>query len=210
MDTHTLGCPLPRVGLQLQLSRALGACLWRGGGPHECYPDRCASAINALHLAPTGQMYVPYVVPSENGARCGVSLLQLWDGSPPHASASGTVSASPSPSLLSGPHSDEAGSEAEAGAGAGTRQPRTALRITSPRAPFAFSVQPYTTEDLALASHNTELEACPRPFFSLNLDAEVMGLGGDDSWTASVHDEYLVPSDQRHHLAFSFSFPTVL
>ena len=214
VDTHALGCPLPRVGLQLQLNKTLGACLWRGGGPHECYPDRCASAIKALHLAPTGQLYVPYIVPSENGGRCDVSLLQLWDDS-----------ASTSHSLLSEPHEAQAepeagaevGAEAEAKAateaGAGLqqeRQPRAALRISSPRAPFCFSVQPYTTEDLALASHATELEACPRPFFSLNLDAQIMGLGGDDSWTASVHDEFLVPSDQRHHLAFSFSFPSVL
>ena len=48
----------------------------------------------------------------------------------------------------------------------------------------------YTTEDLQLAQHPHELT--PRPFVALNVDAALMGVGGDDSWTACVHDEYLI------------------
>ena len=32
----------------------------------------------------------------------------------------------------------------------------------------------------------------PRPFIAVNLDAALMGVGGDDSWTACVHDEFLI------------------
>ena len=32
------------------------------------------------------------------------------------------------------------------------------------------------------------LERRIRPFYSLNIDSHIMGLGGDDSWTASVHE----------------------
>jgi beta-galactosidase len=145
---------------------------------------------------------VPYIVPSENGARCDVSLLQLWDDT-----AAMAIASEQSRSLLV----DEEGPETETENQAAheTKEAPRALRITSPLAPFSFSVQPYTTEDLALAAHATELEACARPFYSLNLDSQIQGIGGDDSWTACVHEEFLVPSDQRHHLAFSLSFPVV-
>ena len=32
--------------------------------------------------------------------------------------------------------------------------------------------------------------------------AKQMGVGGDDSWGARVHDEYLIPSDQPLTLSF--------
>lgn len=57
---------------------------------------------------------------------------------------------------------------------------------------FNFSAQRFTTEDLALAAHSSELELFPRPFISVNIDPYLMGIGGDDSWSAGVHEEYLV------------------
>ena len=67
--------------------------------------------------------------------------------------------------------------------------PEEALRISAPR-PFDFSAHRYTTEDLNAAQHPHELT--PRPFIAVNLDAALMGVGGDDSWTACVHDEFLI------------------
>ena len=32
------------------------------------------------------------------------------------------------------------------------------------------------------------LDRSIRPFYSLNIDSHIMGVGGDDSWTASVHE----------------------
>ena len=57
---------------------------------------------------------------------------------------------------------------------------------------FNFSASRFTTEDLALSTHSTELELFPRPFVCLNIDPYLMGIGGDDGWTASVHEEYLL------------------
>lgn len=31
-----------------------------------------------------------------------------------------------------------------------------------------------------------------RPFYSLNIDSRIMGVGGDDSWTASVHEGTII------------------
>lgn len=36
------------------------------------------------------------------------------------------------------------------------------------------------------------LDRSIRPFYSLNIDSRIMGVGGDDSWTASVHEDFLL------------------
>ena len=54
------------------------AC-WHGLGPHENYPDRCSSAWVSQHRLPVEKLSTPYVVPSENGHRCGVRWLSLED-----------------------------------------------------------------------------------------------------------------------------------
>jgi len=72
------------------------------------------------------------------------------------------------------------------------------LLITS-AAPFDFSALPYTVEDLHKASHTHELSS--RDFVCVNLDHKLMGVGGDDSWTVCVHEEYLIPPK-----AYDFEF----
>ncbi len=50
---------------------------------------------------------------------------------------------------------------------------------------------PYTTDDLQNAKHPFELTH--RSFVTLNLDLEQQGVGGDNSWGAWPHEEYLIP-----------------
>lgn len=71
--------------------------------------------------------------------------------------------------------------------------------------PLNFSAMPFTTDDLNSAMHSTELEAFPRPFTSVNVDPFLMGVGGDDSWSACVHEEFLLlPDKYSFDLDFSF------
>lgn len=55
---------------------------------------------------------------------------------------------------------------------------------------FAFSALPYLAEDLAEQMHPESLT--PRPVTAVSLDHRLMGAGGDDSWSACVHDEFLI------------------
>ena len=72
--------PLPRVGLQLFVDpKVVSWATWRGRGPHECYPDRKASAIDAVHSSSIPSLYVPYLVPGENANRTDVDWLLLHD-----------------------------------------------------------------------------------------------------------------------------------
>ncbi|OLQ95397.1 beta-D-galactosidase [Vibrio ponticus] len=55
---------------------------------------------------------------------------------------------------------------------------------------FHFSVSRYSNRQLANARHTNELHPQNKVF--LRLDHKHMGVGGDDSWSPSVHKEYLL------------------
>ena len=68
---------LPRVGLKLALAGVMEQVNWYGRGPHENYPDRKASAFLARYQSSVTDMFTPYLIPQENGARCDVRWVQL-------------------------------------------------------------------------------------------------------------------------------------
>ena len=98
---------------------------------------------------------------------------------------------------------------------------------------FNFSLQEYSTEALSIASHSTALDSytmqiascaessSPEPMLepndyklpncrrglSLNIDPFLMGVGGDDSWSACVHEEFtLHPALYSFKVSMSFHY----
>ncbi|BBI35916.1 beta-galactosidase [Cohnella abietis] len=69
-----------------------------------------------------------------------------------------------------------------------------------PSAPLECNVSPYTAFELENATHRWELPNIN--YTVLTVSGCQMGVGGDDSWGAPVHNEYLIPSNQR--IEFSF------
>lgn len=65
-----------------------------------------------------------------------------------------------------------------------------------------FSALPYTPHELENAAHPNELP--PVHYTVIRAALGQMGVGGDDSWGARVHEEYLLPTDRE--LEFSFWF----
>lgn len=65
-----------------------------------------------------------------------------------------------------------------------------------------FSALPYTPHELENAAHPNELP--PVHYTVIRAALGQMGVGGDDSWGARVHEEYLLPTDRE--LKFSFWF----
>lgn len=55
---------------------------------------------------------------------------------------------------------------------------------------FHFSLSPYGADQLTRATHRHLMQ--PEPGLWLHLDARHMGVGGDDSWSPSVHKEHLL------------------
>lgn len=66
--------------------------------------------------------------------------------------------------------------------------------------PLNVSAWPWTMDDLAAATHSHELVA--RDFIVLNVDYGQMGVGGDNSWGARIHDQYLLPADRVYRYGF--------
>lgn len=65
-----------------------------------------------------------------------------------------------------------------------------------------FSALPYTPHELENAMHPYEL---PQVHYTVvRVAKQQMGVGGDDSWGAQTHPEYLIPVDQK--LEFTFTF----
>ncbi|MCM1190139.1 MAG: DUF4981 domain-containing protein [bacterium] len=67
---------------------------------------------------------------------------------------------------------------------------------------MTFSALPYTPHEMENAAHANEL---PQVHYTVVRAAMAqMGVGGDDSWGARVHDEYLLPAEGK--LEFTFCF----
>ncbi|SFF27844.1 beta-galactosidase [Paenibacillus algorifonticola] len=75
------------------------------------------------------------------------------------------------------------------------------IRISAPATqPVECNIAPYTAFELESAQHHHEL---PNVHYTVvTVAGRQMGVGGDDSWGAPVHDEYLIQADQE--LAFEF------
>ncbi|CAO2816155.1 unnamed protein product [Amaranthus hypochondriacus] len=69
--------PLPRVGIEFHVDKAVDKVNWYGKGPFECYPDRKSAAQVAIHEKTVGEMHVPYIVPGECGGRADVRWLTM-------------------------------------------------------------------------------------------------------------------------------------
>ncbi|MDQ0059210.1 glycoside hydrolase family 2 TIM barrel-domain containing protein [Paenibacillus harenae] len=75
------------------------------------------------------------------------------------------------------------------------------LRIVSSGEPVECNVSPYTAFELENAQHHYEL---PEVHYTvITVAGRQMGVGGDDSWGAPVHEEYTISGEQD--LAFEFT-----
>ncbi|WP_432799249.1 glycoside hydrolase family 2 TIM barrel-domain containing protein [Poriferisphaera sp. WC338] len=79
------------------------------------------------------------------------------------------------------------------------KQNSQSVMITS-RKLFNLTIRPYAMKDLLEAKHVIDLPR--RDFVEVMIDHQQMGVGGDDSWGAEVHEEYRVPISP---MAFEFT-----
>ena len=74
------------------------------------------------------------------------------------------------------------------------------MRFTGDR--MNFSALPYTPHELENARHEFELPAVH--YTVVRVSKQQMGVGGDDSWGARTHEEYLLPSGKELDFVFGF------
>ncbi|MBW9153071.1 glycoside hydrolase family 2 TIM barrel-domain containing protein [Clostridium estertheticum] len=74
------------------------------------------------------------------------------------------------------------------------------IEFEASKMPFELGVSPYTAYELQNAYHHNEL---PKVNYTVvTIAAKQMGVGGDDSWGAPVHEEYLIDSSKDIHFEF--------
>ena len=66
-----------------------------------------------------------------------------------------------------------------------------------------FAAWPFDMSDLEAAKHSCDLPV--RDHITVNVDYQLHGVGGDDSWGALTHPEYTLPGDKPYRLAFTLS-----
>ncbi len=67
--------------------------------------------------------------------------------------------------------------------------------------PMNFSALPWSPEEVENADHYSEL--APSHYTWVRCSMMQMGVGGDDSWGARTHDEFLLPADRPLHFTFT-------
>lgn len=74
------------------------------------------------------------------------------------------------------------------------------ITISSVDSPLECTISPYTAFELEHAKHHYEL---PNVHYTVvTVAGKQMGVGGDDSWGAPVHDEHLIQADQDMEFEF--------
>ncbi|MED4080290.1 glycoside hydrolase family 2 protein [Halalkalibacterium halodurans] len=77
------------------------------------------------------------------------------------------------------------------------------IEVCSVEEPIECQISPYTAFELEQASHPYEL---PNVHYTVvNVAGKQMGVGGDDSWGAPVHDEYVLKADQDLEFVFDIN-----
>ncbi|HEX3024353.1 MAG TPA: glycoside hydrolase family 2 TIM barrel-domain containing protein, partial [Chitinophagaceae bacterium] len=82
-------------------------------------------------------------------------------------------------------------------------QNKNVIKLTGLQ-PLCFRAWPYTEEDLENAQHNYQLPK--RDFININIDLNIHGVGGDDTWGAKTMDKYTIHANKPYQYGFVLEF----
>jgi beta-galactosidase len=160
-----------RMGMNLVMPRNYDQMSWLGRGPQESYWDRKTGAFVGLYSGSVADQYWAYLRPQENGNKTDVRWLTITDNSGNGLLFSGMP-------LL------------EVSAHHNIMEDFESNERTDGRQRSGITVVNRHTDDVK-----------PRDLTSVNIDFKQMGIGGDNSWGARTHPEYLLSKKE-----YSYSF----
>lgn len=82
-------------------------------------------------------------------------------------------------------------------------QNNNTIKITGLQ-PLNFRAWPYTEEDLENTRHDYQLPK--HDFINLNIDLNIHGVGGDDTWGAKTMEKYTNPGNKPYHFGFILEY----
>ncbi len=195
--------PMPDFGLLFELSPEMANVRYYGLGPAENYCDRNMGAKLGIYEANVGQMPEPYLKPQETGNRTGVRWAEVTDNdgfglwfaaeAAGNAKAAGIAKDEPA----TGNAEEEAVLETaeEPGVFCSCGNPLAAKGLN-------FSAIPWKPEELEAAAHAYELPRSAHTY--VRISAMQMGVGGDDTWGAMTHPEFLPSAEKPVEFTFTF------
>jgi len=160
---------IPRMGMNLQLAREYENMQWFGRGPQENYWDRNSGALVGLYLGKVKDQYWAYVRPQENGNKTDVRWVSFTNNDGNGLLAIGLPLLS-----VSAHHNLMEDFESPV---------RTVGRIYEGK--------------VVVNRHVNDVKE--RNLISVNLDYKQMGVGGDNSWGAHTHPEYLLKNNTYNY-----------
>ena len=164
---------IPRVGLRMQVPVNYKQLTYYGRGPWENYCDRKTGAFIGEYDFDVNKMYEPYLRPQENNHRTDVRWFTLKDKS---------------------------------GAGIMFIADNTfEINASSyPMETFDSGDDIYNEQPVSETTcHRHINDPKPGEFVDVFIDYRMMGLGGDDSWGALLHEQYRINADQPISYGFS-------
>jgi beta-galactosidase len=84
-------------------------------------------------------------------------------------------------------------------------QVRNRIKVTGIQ-PICFHAWPYTEDDLEKAKHPFGLPK--RDFINLNIDLNIHGVGGNDTWGAKTMDNYTIQGNRPYKYGFLLEYQT--
>ncbi len=162
---------IPRMGMNLQLAREYENMQWLGRGPQENYCDRNTGALVGLYGGKVKDQYWAYIRPQENGNKTDVRWVAFTNNE-----GNGLLSIGSPLLSVSAHHNLMEDFESPV---------RTVGRV--------YDGVPVVNR------HTTDVKE--RNLVSVNLDYKQMGVGGDNSWGARTHKQYLLTDKE-----YSYSF----
>ncbi|WP_208025521.1 beta-galactosidase small subunit-related protein [Niastella caeni] len=82
-------------------------------------------------------------------------------------------------------------------------QNNSVIKVTGLQ-PLCLRAWPYAEEDLEAAHHDYQLPI--RNFINLNIDLNIHGVGGDDTWGAKTMEKYTNPGNQPYQYGFILEY----
>ena len=163
---------MPKFGMRMRLPADYTNIRYYGRGPWENYPDRKQSALLGIYEMPLSDYETEYIHPQDNGNRCDVRWFEI--------STSSAASGNQTPPPLEG-------------------LGEACIRIDGCQ-PLCIRAWDYGEEDLETAKHPNEIRR--GRFVNLNIDLNIHGVGGADTWGKRTLPQYTIDGNKPHHYSF--------
>lgn len=180
--------PLPRVGIRFAVSEVMKEVEYFGLGPHEAYDDRKKCVYLGCFKSNVNDLHESYVVPQECGRRADPRWIVLRN----QQNTSDGLLVIPMPQIKH---------RIDSNADNNTKNPlinTTEVNIPNYKG-WGFSVSPYSLEAFNdnNSLHDHQLRSDANGQVHVHVDSSSMGLGGYDSWSPNVLEEYLLHTTKK-------------